>query len=520
MGLSESHEREVTAGHSLNSGETDHVTSRRETVVHCLKLHDISCTEDVVPNIAVLGSGGGLRAMVALLGSLCQLDKEGLLDCIMYLSGVSGSTWCMASLYKEPDWSTQLQAVTDGIVERLVNGEVTIMEKINKLVQYSKYDNFSLTHVWAVFLSGIVKELDEQVLNEQKDEDSEDDGKEYSDDHSEDPYPIYTVIDKQCKNQKLHKDVWFEITPHEAGYSLTGAFVDSSWFGSEFNKGKRHEEKSCPSIDMLYLQGLCGSALAKRAVIVYWILDWLRDLLTCKKFDDTGVYPGICILEGLITQKEAEEFTLPVCNSYLQWFQGCDVLIGVAKALKLTLSWTWGTTYNFLDEMTVKDVDPSVLKSTKREYEDAGLLLNSPYFSVLRKERKIDLIISLDFSEDDNHFKTLDAAAEKCKEAEIDFPDVSHMHDREPLDFYVFKGNENAPTVIHIPLFNAINCPGEVEAWRRNFSTTTLHYTAEMITDLIEKAELNIRNNKEKLLREIKNIIEQKQKTKGTKKEK
>ncbi len=46
-----------------------------------------------VPNIALLGSGGGQRAMVGLLGSLVQLDKAGLLDCILYLSGVSGSTW-------------------------------------------------------------------------------------------------------------------------------------------------------------------------------------------------------------------------------------------------------------------------------------------------------------------------------------------------------------------------------------------------------------------------------------------
>ncbi len=49
--------------------------------------------QDKVPNIALLGSGGGQRAMVALLESLVQLDKAGLLDCILYLSGVSGSTW-------------------------------------------------------------------------------------------------------------------------------------------------------------------------------------------------------------------------------------------------------------------------------------------------------------------------------------------------------------------------------------------------------------------------------------------
>ncbi len=49
--------------------------------------------QNKMPRVALLGSGGGQRAMVGLLGSLVQLDKAGLLDCILYLSGVSGSTW-------------------------------------------------------------------------------------------------------------------------------------------------------------------------------------------------------------------------------------------------------------------------------------------------------------------------------------------------------------------------------------------------------------------------------------------
>ena len=46
-----------------------------------------------VPVIAVLGSGGGTRAMTSLYGSLAGLQELGLLDAVTYLSGVSGSTW-------------------------------------------------------------------------------------------------------------------------------------------------------------------------------------------------------------------------------------------------------------------------------------------------------------------------------------------------------------------------------------------------------------------------------------------
>lgn len=52
-----------------------------------------SSPQDKVPNIVVLGSGGGLRAMIALLGTLVELKNQNILDAVMYLCGVSGSTW-------------------------------------------------------------------------------------------------------------------------------------------------------------------------------------------------------------------------------------------------------------------------------------------------------------------------------------------------------------------------------------------------------------------------------------------
>ncbi len=46
-------------------------------------------------------------------------------------------------------------------------------------------------------------------------------------------------------------------------------------------------------------------------------------------------------------------------------------------------------------------VPPALPQSETRDYIDAGLSNNSPYISALRKERNIDLIISLDFSDGD-----------------------------------------------------------------------------------------------------------------------
>ncbi|RXN28681.1 cytosolic phospholipase A2 gamma-like protein [Labeo rohita] len=242
---------DVRIEHSLNRNEEEFVARRRNTVLQCLQKFNICCSQDKVPNIALLGSGGGQRAMVALLECLVQLDKAGLLDCILYLCGVSGSTWCMASLYKEPDWSTKLDTVKDKIVERLNSPGVSWTEKVAKLKKYYMKDSFSMTDLWAVlFVTSYVKEIDEQTLTAQWDQ------------QSKDPYPIYAVIDKQCK-RKEEGDPWLEVSPHEAGYSLTGAFVETSSFGSQFDNGSK--KKHQPEMDMLYLQDECFQELVSLA---------------------------------------------------------------------------------------------------------------------------------------------------------------------------------------------------------------------------------------------------------------
>lgn len=46
-----------------------------------------------IPVVAVMATGGGVRAMTSLYGHLAGLRELGLLDCISYITGASGSTW-------------------------------------------------------------------------------------------------------------------------------------------------------------------------------------------------------------------------------------------------------------------------------------------------------------------------------------------------------------------------------------------------------------------------------------------
>ncbi|XP_048036379.1 cytosolic phospholipase A2 gamma-like [Megalobrama amblycephala] len=599
---------EVRIEPSLNKNEAEFIDGRRKSVLQSLKKLQIKCSQDEVPNIALLGSGGGQRAMVGLLGSLVQLQKTGLLDSILYLSGVSGSTWCMASVYQEPDWSTKLETVKNKIIKRLSGPEVSWKEAFAKLKKYYYgKDHFSLTDIWAVMvITSYVKEIDEHTLTEQWSQQSKD-GKV--------PFPIYTVIDKKCKQRNIG-DPWFEITPHEAGYSLTGAFVDASNFGSKFHKGSKKNQQD--EFDMLYLQALCGSALADEVEIKKLLWQKIKDFFQHKEtiLKDMGKEPHERRLEALaresgtgseevfaagfkpgtrevllhplserrqqdpnapateecyqvlmnlvdmnlsvltgkdpsafdesirtslndlsggkirveslrISDKKAEKlnmksYTMDVINNFrgrIGWpfelsggqshveFPRLSAWTSIIKCMN---HWTWGRNYNFLHDMTGEAV-PSTLQETEtRDYEDAGLLLNSPYFSVLRKERDIDLIISLDFSEGDP-FMTVKEAAKMCKELNIPFPEVNIPSEdlQKPKDFYVFKG-KNTPTVIHIPLFNMVNCGDKIEAKRKSYKTFQGPYSAEMITDLMEVAGKNITNNRGKLVEQIRAAVGQK----------
>ncbi|XP_077078658.1 cytosolic phospholipase A2 gamma-like isoform X1 [Siphateles boraxobius] len=551
MGAVESRESgSVRIRHSLNKKEEEFAVKRRQNIQQSLKKLKIQCSKNKVPNIALLGSGGGERAMVGLLGSLDQLQKTGLLDCVLYLSGISGSTWCMASLYQEPDWSTKLETVKDKIVQRLSGPAVSWGDALAKLKKYYyEKDLFSLTDVWAAMLvTTIVKEIDEHTLSKQK----------YW--HKKDPIPIYTVIDKQSK-QYNDADPWFEFTPYEAGYSLTGAFVETSSFGSKFKNGRKI--KNQPEIDMLYLQALCGSALADMDENLKFIWKLVKGLIShlipgietvlfegmekdphappvheCQQVLMDLVEMNLSVLNGIdpsdldesiranlnkisggnvqltfqmeklnFADKEAaklfmKKYTLDICTCLGVWldFWPFDVCLSICRCV---VCWTWGRKYNFLHNMNDKAVPDALLRSETRDYIDAGVFLNSPYFSVLREERDIDLIISLDFSDSDP-FETVKKAAESCRKKGIPFPEVyiPNGHSEKPKDFYVFKG-QNTPTVIHIPLFNVVNCGGKIEAWRKEFTTFQGPYSAKMISKLMEVAGKNITNNSVKLLEQI-----------------
>ncbi|KAF3845729.1 hypothetical protein F7725_002807 [Dissostichus mawsoni] len=71
------------------------------------------------------------------------------------------------------------------------------------------------------------------------------------------PYPIYNVVNKKCLNNGPVRGKWFELTPHEAGFTDLGLFINTSHVGSSnYDEGPEGKETER---DMTQMQGLVGS---------------------------------------------------------------------------------------------------------------------------------------------------------------------------------------------------------------------------------------------------------------------
>nr|XP_020508485.1 cytosolic phospholipase A2 gamma-like [Labrus bergylta] len=532
------YEKSVLHSQCLCAGEHEYVLKRKRVVLQSLNCLGISCSEDSVPHIALLASGGGQRAAVALVGSLHQMEKDGLLDSVLYLGGVSGSTWSMASLYSDPQWSMGM----DRAVSSLTSPGVELDEALSWLGERAKEEDFSLTDIWGVLTSaGIMKQMDLRLLSDEA-------GRKATN-----PYPIYCAIEKYFFSEGPLEATWFEMSPHEAGFTDLGLFIETSLLGSKFENGELQEEIA--EMDMVKLQGVFGSALAHEDMIKEFIPHWLNVpgqeddaaeeyvrlyyalhrvvALTRNLIPDPAAQADLDKLHKLledadethrveyeseslqdkesVSQQRTEQL-LAVVESWSQTLEDGafknHVMFIISRVLPLIVKWEWGTTNNFLYQYQNSSVPPYLQTEENFNLVDAGLLVNVAFPSFLGDKRDIDLIIAPEFSAG-NMFENLTLARDYAAKLKKPFPEIDEkiLEERDwPKDCYVFEGKEKEPTIVFMPLFNRNNCKDaeEVKAKMAEFSTFQHSYSQEKVELLLETGKENMKRNKQTLLREIK----------------
>ncbi|XP_029454495.1 cytosolic phospholipase A2 zeta [Rhinatrema bivittatum] len=525
----ESHQDlDVRLGFDLSNGEKEYLDKRKQIASQALKealnLKEVPC-KDEVPIVAIVGSGGGTRAMTSLSGNLSGLQLLNLLDCVTYVSGVSGSTWCMTSLYKDPDWSHKdLQVPINSIRNSVTLSksgafspdrikyyfrELASLEKDGRKV--------SFTDLWGLIL---------EYFFYQKENPSKLSDQQESVRWAQNPYPIYGGVNVRINVSGSDFAEWCEFTPHEVGFRKYGAFVRTEDFGSEFFMGhlirRRQEPRIC------YLEGMWGSAFAASLDEIWaevagtgfaWI-DSLKDVI--KVVDDSRklhlrdplqfktrlVMPG-GILSQIFQDIFKSRFTAGESYNFTRGLYLHRDYVDITEFV----AWNGHHLDAFPNQLTPMEENLYLV--------DGGFSINSPFPLVLQPERDVDVILSFNYSWE-APFEVLELTTRYCKERGIPFPKIilTNEDQKKPKECYMFVDAENpkAPIVLHFPLVNdtfqkhkspGVELQTEEEKSFRNFviagrdspyRTRNFTYEPYHFDRLVEVSRYNVLNNKETIL--------------------
>nr|XP_025951379.1 cytosolic phospholipase A2 zeta-like isoform X3 [Dromaius novaehollandiae] len=495
---------DIRLGFDLCKQEREFLDRRKKIVSEALKkalnLRE-SPGKDEVPVIAVLGSGGGMRALTSFYGSLAGLQQLGLLDAAMYLCGISGSTWCLSTLYQDPNWSQKdLQDAISRAQDTVSSskGGAFSPERLKYYFQElnameSSGRKVSFTDLWGLLV---------EYFLQQKEDPSKLSDQQEAVKWAQNPYPIYAAVNVRPNISSGDFAEWCEFTPYEVGFRKYGAFIRTEDFDSEFFMGRLIQKRPEPRI--CFLQGMWGSAFAaslddiflKVVGIGLGFLDSFKDVIKvvddCRRFhfrDPTRLRTRLVTPGGPLLQLFQDFFTSRV---------------------------TCGETFNFMQ----------------------GLYLHKDYVNVKKfvawRERDVDVILSFNFSWE-APFEVLELTQKYCKEREIPFPKIklSDEDEKKPKECYMFVDDKNpkAPIVLHFPLvndtFQKYKAPGVeresedeksfgdfvIEAKDSPYRTLNFTFEPYDFSRLVEVNRYNVLNSKDILFKTL-NLALQRRKLK------
>ncbi|KFQ17888.1 Cytosolic phospholipase A2 epsilon, partial [Merops nubicus] len=246
---------DLRLGFELCTEEQDFICKRKKVVAAALKnilQLDEDLQEDEVPTVAVMTTAGGVRSMTAMFGSLLALQELGVLDCVSYISGLSATTWTMAKLYEDANWSQKdLRGSIGAIRQHVIKSKLHCFS-LDHMKYYEKElcerkeegHKLSFTDLWGLFIDCMLHhQASTHKLSDQR----------LAVNQGQNPLPIYLSLNVKDEFSTLDFKEWVEFTPYEVGFLKYGAFVRSEDFGSEFYMG--HLMKKIPESRICFLEG-------------------------------------------------------------------------------------------------------------------------------------------------------------------------------------------------------------------------------------------------------------------------
>ncbi|KAL1305332.1 hypothetical protein AAFC00_002230 [Neodothiora populina] len=359
---------------------------------------------DDVPVIAMCGSGGGLRALVAGTSSYLSTKEAGLFDCVTYTAGVSGSCWLQTLFYSSMGQQSHARLLNH-LKHRLdvhiayPPAALTLLSSAptNKFLLSSIVEkmrgvpdaDFGIVDVYGLLLTARllvpkgelgVSDYDLKLSNQRR----------YIDNGAY-PLPIYTAVrheipEREKADGAIHQPLaeayfqWFEWTPYEFFCEEMGAGIPTWAIGRRFDRGHsvwRETGLALPEVRIPLLLGIWGSAFCATLSHYYKEIRPLVRGLT-----------GFGAIDSMVIEKDADLTKLhPIDPASIPNF---------AANLK---------------DLLPSTCPKSIHDATHLQLMDAGMSNNLPIYPLLRPGRDIDVVIAFDASADvrkDNWIKVTD----------------------------------------------------------------------------------------------------------------
>ncbi|NXT82768.1 PA24E phospholipase, partial [Zapornia atra] len=525
---------DLRLGFDLCAEEKDFICKRKKVVAAALKnvlQLDEDLQEDEVPVVAVMTTAGGVRSMTAMFGSLLALQELGVLDCVSYISGLSATTWTMAKLYEDANWSQKdLRGPVGDIRKRVIKSKLRCFS-LDHLKYYEKElcerkqegHKVSFTDLWGLFIDCMLHHQEStHKLSDQQ----------LAVNQGQNPLPIYLSLNVKDEYSTLDFKEWVEFTPYEVGFLKYGAFVRSEDFGSEFFMG--HLVKKIPESRICFLEGTWSNIFSQSFMDAVYLSGYSEDCWhrwtrgTEHDIEEQPAVPrkphecttGLSIPKGCLSNTLREMMTgRPVVSTYHNFLKG----------LQLHNKYVENESFSMWKD-TVLDSSPNQLieMSDYLKLVDTAFFINTSCPPILRPERKVDVILHLNYS-GGSQTLPLDLFSEYCLEHGIPFPGTElSQEEREHLkECYVFEDSLEAPVLAYFPLVcdtfqkykapNVERSPMEIKHGRVDVSnsispygTGLLTYTEENFNKLISLCSYNILNNKHLILHALRTAVERK----------
>lgn len=365
-----------------------------------------------VPVIAMSGSGGGLRALIAGTGSLLATEEDGLFDCVTYTSGVSGSCWLQA-FYLSSFTKGRIANLVDHLKARagihiayppvafqsfvsLPTSKYLLSGMVEKLKGDAKAD-FGLVDIYGMLLAAryLIPKGDLGVNEKDFKLSSQTEMVKYG----QNPLPIYTAVrheipelggpggsDSDQIKERAKKEAWFqwfEITPYEFFCEELGAGIPTWAMGRRFDNGRDvplEHGFHMPEIRMPLLLGIFGSAFCATLNHYY---NEVKPLVRSMA--------GLGSVDEMISEKS-------------------DDLSKVHPIDPASIpNYAYG-----MDGKLATTTPTTMYKNPYIELMDAGMSNNLPIYPLLRPGREVDIVVAFDASADvktDNWLSVADGYA-------------------------------------------------------------------------------------------------------------